>query len=368
MDRTANSGFSENNRYSGTQRKSPLLLTQSQKDEMGNKMGPRRMVFGVKSNRKYYEQLKLMGPSLTTESQYLHNENYVGDWEGNLKHGFGTQTYGNGCKYEGEWRHGKREGKGTFWVKEKGRALRKQYAGDWVNDKREGNGVFLHADGGSYEGGWRANKRHGQGRMKYANGEVYEGEWQDDLRSGYGILRLENGDQFEGHWLGDKKEGPGKYLYFSTLKVYEGEWVDGSPKCGEYRSMDKHEVREGNIVDNGEGGFNLPSLTLKDPETILSDAITIVRQERAARFAAPGEQTRTFGADEVLELREKFQRYSDLNNKNFVPIGALRDLFEDVGGTYNEEELENLLWQLGADTDTEISFSEFIDLLALLWV
>lgn len=29
----------------------------------------------------------------------------------------------------------------------------------------------------------------------------------------------------------------GRFLYMSTRKVYEGEWVGGTPKCGEYRDM-----------------------------------------------------------------------------------------------------------------------------------
>jgi len=342
---------------------------------MGNKSGPRRKVFNVKSNRKYYEQLKVLGPSLTTEPQYLHNENYVGDWERNLKHGFGTQTYGNGSKYEGEWRHGKREGKGTYWVKEGKKPLQKQYAGDWVNDRREGNGVALYPDGSSYEGGWQANKRHSQGRMEYASGEVYEGEWFEGLRSGYGVMRMANGDEFNGHWLGDKKEGPGRYLYYSTLKVYEGEWVDGSPKCGEYRSMTAQEAVQGGGAAAAAqaapagGGFALPELALKRPADVLSAAVTRARQERAARFAAPGEAAKTFTDAEVERCRAIFRRHGAPAGEGlYVAAGALRGALADAGGKYDEPELENLLWQLGADPETEISFSEFMDILGLLWV
>lgn len=43
-----------------------------------------------------------------------------------------------------------------------------------------------------------------------------------------------NGDLYDGYWLNDKKEGPGRYYYKATCKMYEGEWVDGAPKCGTY--------------------------------------------------------------------------------------------------------------------------------------
>lgn len=29
----------------------------------------------------------------------------------------------------------------------------------------------------------------------------------------------------------------GRFLYMSTRKAYDGEWVGGTPKCGEYRDM-----------------------------------------------------------------------------------------------------------------------------------
>ena len=54
------------------------------------------------------------------------------------------QNWAQGHKYEGEWQNGKRMGKGTFFVKDKGaNQLRKQYTGDWVDDKKHGVGVFM---------------------------------------------------------------------------------------------------------------------------------------------------------------------------------------------------------------------------------
>lgn len=51
------------------------------------------------------------------------------------------------------------------------------------------------------------------------------------------VLSLANGDRYDGYWLHDKKEGPGRFYYKATRKVYEGEWVGGSPKCGTYRDL-----------------------------------------------------------------------------------------------------------------------------------
>ena len=47
--------------------------------------------------------------------------------KGNLRNGFGVQTWPDGAKYEGEW----------------------------VNGKAHGKGKFTHVDGDIYEGDWK---------------------------------------------------------------------------------------------------------------------------------------------------------------------------------------------------------------------
>lgn len=43
---------------------------------------------------------------------------------------------------------------------------------------------------------------------------------------------IDDGNRYEGHWSEDKKEGPGRYYYFTTNKLYEGEWLNDVAKCG----------------------------------------------------------------------------------------------------------------------------------------
>ena len=47
------------------------------------------------------------------------------------------------------------------------------------------------------------------------------------------MLELKNGDKYEGGFLDGEKSGSGIYHYKSTGKVFVGEWVGGTPKCGE---------------------------------------------------------------------------------------------------------------------------------------
>ncbi|CAM9683938.1 unnamed protein product, partial [Phaeothamnion confervicola] len=259
-----------------------------------------------------------------------------------------------------------RHGKGTLWVRQPGRnggVLRKQYAGDWAFDKREGVGVQVYEDGGRYEGKWAAGARSGQGKMLYANGDAYEGAWAGGKRNGIGVLRRPNGDSFEGHWLGDRKEGPGRYLFMSTRKVYEGEWAEDAPRCGTYRDMDDAVVDP----DVPDESFPLPPLALQRPQTVLSDSIAAARAERARLLGQAG---RAFQSAELDRLRLAFDDAGGGGRSGLLPAAALAPLLERIGIVVEESSAAALLEELQlageAGEEMEISFADFVDVVSLL--
>lgn len=83
-------------------------------------------------------------------------------------------TYPDGSRYEGEFKDGKRHGRGA-WIRPDGT----KYIGEWVNDKPCGRGILLLPDGRKYEGGWKEGKRHGQGVEMLPDGQKRFGEWKD---------------------------------------------------------------------------------------------------------------------------------------------------------------------------------------------
>eukprot|EP00904_Undaria_pinnatifida_P013883 jgi/Undpi1/9625/HiC_scaffold_27.g12081.m1 len=333
----------------------PRVMTHSMRERLSEKNGSRKTIFGVLSNKKYEADMKFYHS--TSQPQYKTGGRYQGEWRENMKHGYGSRSWVNGNKYEGEWERDRRHGKGTYWLKEGGK-LRKQYAGDWKDDKRDGLGVFFYADGGRYEGEWEANRRSGQGLMAFANGEVYEGAWLNGERSGAGSLRLPGGDVFEGYWLNDKKEGPGRFLYMSTRKTYDGEWVGGTPKCGEYRDMPAE------LVDQSvpDGSFPLPTLTLKRSGAVLDEAIAVIRNDRAARHQQPG---RVFSDEEMGTLRESFAAFC-CSDEGLVAASSLFSILEYANVPVDRDELQALLEELQAEEDTAISLPEFTEIVALI--
>jgi hypothetical protein len=344
----------------------PKFMTTTMKEKTAERNGARRIIINPKKKSPPKDELVLPGGH---EFPYTAGSFYVGEWQGDKKSGFGTQTWTSGDKYEGEWSEGKQQGKGSFWKKENGR-LRKRYAGDWVGGQRTGLGVLVYKNGDKYEGEWARNERHGSGNMSYADGGHYEGGWVANKRAGLGIFRLANGDRYEGHWLNDDKEGPGRYFYKSTRKVYEGEWVAGVPRCGAFRDATPAELKEPEPAPGAENAeaFKLPALSLLQPEAVLSKRVAEIRQLRASKAAEtadPDQVVRSFNDDELAVLRHVFT-IEDKQSSGLVPATAVGYMLERCRMPIDEVSIERLLLELEADDDTRITFAEFVDMAALL--
>eukprot|EP00163_Fabomonas_tropica_P001403 TRINITY_DN11059_c0_g1_i2.p2 TRINITY_DN11059_c0_g1~~TRINITY_DN11059_c0_g1_i2.p2 ORF type:complete len:163 (-),score=56.78 TRINITY_DN11059_c0_g1_i2:228-716(-) len=104
------------------------------------------------------------------------------------------------------------------------------------------------AEGGKYEGDWKDGRRHGRGVFYYLNGDVYDGEWQDDLKHGVGTYTFANtGAVYQGEWILGKQQGNGTVSYTNNMK-FSGEFAGGNPNGeGTYVWLNGN-LQEGNYV------------------------------------------------------------------------------------------------------------------------
>lgn len=79
------------------------------------------------------------------------------------------------------------------------------YEGQWKNGKRNGRGKQIWKEGSIYEGYFVDDKANGKGRLVHANGEVYEGDWVDGLAEGNGELFKLDGSCYQGEFKNDKQ-------------------------------------------------------------------------------------------------------------------------------------------------------------------
>jgi hypothetical protein len=174
---------------------------------------------------------------------YANGAVYTGRWKLDAQTGYGVYRGPDGDSYEGEWREGRRCGKGKATFCNGGRAYvcpmgythdgmgACVYDGEWTDNRMEGYGVLTCGDGREYRGTWRGGQRHGYGVLvlippgvrgvgnsvldedgrrwsaTYTAVREYRGDFRESDRHGEGAVTLVNGDVYEGTFIRNRLEG-----------------------------------------------------------------------------------------------------------------------------------------------------------------
>lgn len=147
------------------------------------------------------------------------NSYYEGDFlEGEIS-GSGDRYFPNGSHYHGSFLNGEFNGKGEFT-----NANGEKYVGEFKDNRRNGEGVLTYADGTTYTGSFLNHKRDGHGDYTDIEGNHYNGEWKENRIEGKGLMEYSNGDIYEGSFLDGKKAGKGTIKWASTGLQYTGDW------------------------------------------------------------------------------------------------------------------------------------------------
>jgi hypothetical protein len=77
--------------------------------------------------------------------------------DGSIRHGYGSQCWPDGSRYEGVF----------FFI------FFLLGIGEWKGNKAHGFGELRHTDGDMYRGDWEVDKANGQGTYVHANGTTY---------------------------------------------------------------------------------------------------------------------------------------------------------------------------------------------------
>lgn len=143
-----------------------------------------------------------------------------GDMSSNLE--TQTVTYEDGSTYTGQVLSGKRHGQGV-WQSRTG-----QYEGQWQGDMQHGTGHQTWSDGRVYDGQFDNGKFSGHGKMVWHTQKgllTYEGQYQNDLKHGSGKFVWADGRTYDGAWVGGKRDGRGTYINARTERKV-GYWVE----------------------------------------------------------------------------------------------------------------------------------------------
>jgi hypothetical protein len=116
---------------------------------------------------------------------------------------------------------GCKDGKAEGWGTAGGTAV---YAGEFREGKKHGRGVKTWPWGDRYEGEFADDLKNGAGlyvwgaRSAFA-GENYEGGFANDKRNGFGVYIWPTGDQYAGLWKDDKVAGRATPMMISRFRA-----------------------------------------------------------------------------------------------------------------------------------------------------
>jgi hypothetical protein len=103
--------------------------------------------------------------------------------------------------------------------------LQVSYAGPCVNGLASGTGTAIGT--AEYRGEFRDGRKHGKGVKTWPNGDRYDGEFFEDRLEGFGAYSFGRGpwagERYEGDYANDRRHGYGVYRW-ATGDVYKGPW------------------------------------------------------------------------------------------------------------------------------------------------
>ncbi len=163
---------------------------------------------------------------------------WTGSSKGGKANGQGIATkYVNGqfeSKYEGTYRNGIREGKGTFTHKDGS-----VKTGTFVNGQLTGKGVAKNDDGYSYEGDFINYRMHGNGTLTWGNGSIFTGFMANDApytgkyTSYTGeVMYLQKGEPVER--INEVKSGYAPKIGQQVREYFDEDWKRCDPKQAAY--------------------------------------------------------------------------------------------------------------------------------------
>ncbi|XP_006034329.1 histone-lysine N-methyltransferase SETD7 [Alligator sinensis] len=142
-----------------------------------------------------------------------------------LPHGFCTVTYSSTDRFEGNFIHGEKNGRGKFFFFD-GSTLE----GYYVDDALQGQGIYTYEDGGVLHGTYVDGELNGPAQEYDSDGRlIFKGQYKDNIRHGVCWIYYPDGGSLVGE-VNEDGEMTGEkiaYVYPDRKTACYGRFIDG---------------------------------------------------------------------------------------------------------------------------------------------
>ncbi|KAI6069539.1 Histone-lysine N-methyltransferase SETD7 [Aix galericulata] len=142
-----------------------------------------------------------------------------------LPHGFCTVTYSSTDRFEGNFVHGEKNGRGKFFFFD-GSTLE----GYYVDDALQGQGIYTYEDGVVLHGTYVDGELNGPAQEYDSDGRlIFKGQYKDNIRHGVCWIYYPDGGSLVGE-VNEEGEMTGEkiaYVYPDGKTAYSGRFIDG---------------------------------------------------------------------------------------------------------------------------------------------
>jgi len=186
--------------------------------------------------------------------------------EGDCENGTGTYLYStgdkSGSKFTGEWKNGKRDGKGII-VKKDGTI----FEGEYKNDKANGKGTWRFSDGHKFEGEFKDGRFIIETKI-FPNGNKYTGDFKNNLLEGKGTFTFSNGNKYTGEF----KDNQFNEIYIST-SLQECEQRDTK---GLYQKVRQGEIKDFTGIDSPYEAPDNPDVMIDTENRTVDECVHMI--------------------------------------------------------------------------------------------
>lgn len=228
-------------------------------------------------------------------------DSWDGSWRNGAMYGNGTKTYPDGGSATGRFRNNRLNcsigAVATF-------ADGAVYQGGFRNGLFDGKGTCIYPSGSKYEGFWSKGLRNGRGKMEFPSGQIYEGIFRRGDFHGLGKLVSATGHRFEGLFAGGLIKGHGTL----TLKTTTGNGEEAPRKF--VREWAKGNLRD--AVNTVREEIRLKKLGAKME---MDDLLGHVRKIRLSQYIEAVREQIKFDREEEKRIGNEAKRKGDVERR-----------------------------------------------------